>query len=76
MRINFEANDALVELIEQLQQRTGGTKKAVIVGALQMLKWSLDQQDQGCTIAAIRSGDNPEAVREYHSQLMLQSLGS
>jgi len=68
MRINFEANEALVELIEALANRTGSTKKGVIVGALQLLKWSLDQQDQGYTTAAI--GTPAEPIREYHSALM------
>jgi hypothetical protein len=73
MRINFEANSAVVDLIEALQESTGATKKGVIVGALQLLKWSLDQQLAGRTIAAIDS--DSDLVREYHSDLMLQGSG-
>jgi len=72
MRINFEANEAVLDLIELLQERTGSTKKGVIVGALQLLKWSLDQQGRGRIIAAI-DADSPEKIREYHSDILAQA---
>ncbi len=72
MRINFEANEAVLHLIEALQERTDSTKKGVIVGALQLLKWSLDQQDRGRVIAAV-DVDAPEKVSEYHSDILAQA---
>lgn len=74
-RINFEANDQLVDLIETLQRKTGASKKGVIVGSLLMMKWALEQNAQGLQIAAIsEDGDSPR--KEFHSELVqLQEIG-
>ncbi|MDB5194271.1 MAG: hypothetical protein JWN50_285 [Parcubacteria group bacterium] len=74
VRINFEANPALVELIDSLATRAGSTKKGVIVGALQFLKWSLDQKDQGFVTVAI----SPDGLkrREFQNQIMIASTNA
>jgi hypothetical protein len=69
MRVNFEANESLVELIESLQEKTDSTKKGVIVGALLHLKWSLEQASRGRIIVAIDPEDLPERVHQYESAM-------
>ena len=69
MRINFEANEATVNLLKSLRDRNDSTYKGVIVGALQFLKWSLDKQDQGLVIAAIQPDDGADRIVEYHTSL-------
>jgi hypothetical protein len=68
MRINLEVTSSVWDLLQSLQDRTGGSKKGVIVGALLFLKWSLDQQDEGRRIVAVdEDGDN---TTQYHSELL------
>jgi hypothetical protein len=72
MRVNFDATPELADLLEFLQQQTRSTKKDVLVGALQLLKWVYDQKSEGRIVAALDAVPNPGIVREYESQLLLQ----
>jgi hypothetical protein len=73
MRLNFEVSSSVVDLIDRLQSMTGASKKGVVVGALLLLKWSIDQQKQGRKIVAVADDDGESVVSEYNSDLLLHA---
>ena len=73
MRVNIEVNQAVVDLVDSLKKRTDSSAKGVIIGALQLLKWSLDQQARGRVISAIDPSVSPERSAEYMSDILMQA---
>lgn len=53
MRLNFEFNDAQVESLNALKQKTGAASmKDLFNNALTMLEWAVDETEQGKEIVA------------------------
>ncbi len=71
MRINFDATDRSVTLLERLQKQTGTTKKGVIIAGLLHLKWCVDQINQGRVIVAIDPEDSPRHAHHFASEFSL-----
>ena len=69
MRVNFEANAKIHNLIEELQARTDVSKKRVIEEALVFLKWRIAQEDSGMTVVG-RSEDGAR-INGFYSALTL-----
>jgi hypothetical protein len=59
MRLNFEFNDAHVESLNALKQKTGAASmKDLFNNALTMLEWAVDETEQGKEIVATDGKDS------------------
>jgi hypothetical protein len=59
MRLNFEFNDAQVESLNALKQKTGAASmKDLFNNALTMLEWAVDETEQGKEIVATDGKDS------------------
>lgn len=70
MRINFEASPKVAQLIDRLQDRTGKTKKDLLVSSLFLLKWVLDQQASGRVVGSFDE-EQGSLLREYQSEVLV-----
>src|SRR3989344_1007742 len=54
----MRGNYSLYEQVARLKKRTGSSEKGVVIGALNLLQWALDEQGKGNKIVSVSDKEN------------------
>jgi len=73
MRLNVELGDTDQALLDTLVERTGVTKKKLVVGALMFLAWGIDELDRGNSVVAMPQSSIPYSHTSTFSSEFIRS---
>ncbi len=76
MRINVDASDKFVALLERLQKHSDSSRRSVLMSGLLHLEWFLEQTSQGRIVVAIDREDCPKKVHQLISEYGLPVVAS